>query len=264
MPLDQVKVVLTVTDPAVRDEVIAEHLRSMERQLEQTKTAVASLRRLLEGGGPPSLDFAFQTFTSTPALLVSARVAWDETFVWLRDTLVDLRREIGSDAALLGGFWAQALGDELDPGAGKQFASIGLHDSRRTSTRWCFAQLPEGKSTKNQMHPDLITEDLEAEVERPVGLGATWKANAPKSGSCTFWGPAPRPARQRAPPPGAPHPISSVVSGIGGLRCRWEGGLFGAVSGVREGAAGALPTHPPRFQRCSAALATLCSASSGR
>jgi effector-binding domain-containing protein len=103
MPLDQVKVVLTVTDPAVRDEVIAEHLRSMERQLEQTKTAVASLRRLLEGRGPPSLDFAFQTFTSAPALLVSARVAWDETFVWLRDTLVDLRREIGSDADLRGG-----------------------------------------------------------------------------------------------------------------------------------------------------------------
>jgi DNA-binding transcriptional MerR regulator len=103
MPLEQVKVVLTVNDPAVRDEVITEHLRSMERQLEQTKTAVASLRRLLEGGGPPSLDFAFQTFTSSSALLVSARVAWDEVFVWLRDTLVDLRREIGSDADLRGG-----------------------------------------------------------------------------------------------------------------------------------------------------------------
>jgi glyoxalase superfamily protein len=27
------------------------------------------------------------------------------------------------------------------------------------------------------MHPDLITADLEAEVERLVGLGATWKAD---------------------------------------------------------------------------------------
>jgi DNA-binding transcriptional MerR regulator len=103
MSLDRVKVVLTATDPAARDEVIALHLRSMERQLAQTRTAVTSLRHLLEGGGSPSLDVAFHTLTSAPALLVSARVAWDEAFVWLRDTLADLRREIGSDADLRGG-----------------------------------------------------------------------------------------------------------------------------------------------------------------
>ena len=103
MPLDQVKVVLTATDPTERDEVIADHLRSMERQLAQTKTAVASLRRLLEGGGSPSPDVAFRTLTSAPALLVTAQVAWDEAFVWLRDTLADLRREIGPDADLRGG-----------------------------------------------------------------------------------------------------------------------------------------------------------------
>lgn len=42
-------------------------------------------------------------------------------------------------------FWAQALGQELDPGAGKAFASIGLRDSGRAEPRWCFAQVPEGK-----------------------------------------------------------------------------------------------------------------------
>ena len=104
MPLDQVKVVLTATDPAVRDEVIANHLRSMERQLEQTKTAVASLRRLLEGGGSPSSDIAFRTFAGASALLISGRVAWGaETGVWLRDTFADLHRELGSDTDLRGG-----------------------------------------------------------------------------------------------------------------------------------------------------------------
>jgi hypothetical protein len=82
-----------------------------------------------------------------------------------------------ADAAAVGGFWARALGQELDPGAGREFASIGLHDSGRTEPRWCFAQVPEGKSTKNRMHPDLITPDLGAEVERLVGFGATWKAD---------------------------------------------------------------------------------------
>ena len=82
-----------------------------------------------------------------------------------------------ADAARLGEFWAGALGQELDPGASKAFASIGLQDSGRTQPRWCFAQVPEGKTAKNRMHPDLITADLEAEVERLVGLGASRKAD---------------------------------------------------------------------------------------
>jgi hypothetical protein len=82
-----------------------------------------------------------------------------------------------ADAATLGEFWAQALGRELDPGAGKQFASIGLQDAGGSESRWAFAQVPEGKSVKNRMHPDLIAADLGAEVERLVALGATWKAD---------------------------------------------------------------------------------------
>ena len=80
-----------------------------------------------------------------------------------------------ADAAVLGEFWAQTLGQELDPGAGEEFASIGLNDSDRTAPRWCFAQVPEAKSAKNRMHPDLITGDLEAEVGRLIGLGASRK-----------------------------------------------------------------------------------------
>jgi hypothetical protein len=81
-----------------------------------------------------------------------------------------------ADAAELGAFWAGVLGRELDPGAGKQFASIGLQGSAGSGPGWCFAQVPEGKSAKNRMHPDLITPDLEAEVERLIGLGASRKA----------------------------------------------------------------------------------------
>src|SRR6204780_3565448 len=80
-----------------------------------------------------------------------------------------------ADAAAVGGFWARALGQELDPGAGREFASIGLRDSGRTEPRWCFAQVPEGKTAKNRMHPDPITADLEAEVGRLIGLGASRK-----------------------------------------------------------------------------------------
>jgi hypothetical protein len=88
-----------------------------------------------------------------------------------------------ADAAEVGRFWAQALGRELDPGAGKAFASIGLHDSGRTGPAWCFARVPEGKSAKNRMHPDLITADLEAEVERLTGLGASRQADVEMGGT---------------------------------------------------------------------------------
>ena len=87
-----------------------------------------------------------------------------------------------ADATVAGGFWARALGQELDPGAGKAFASIGLHDSGRAEPRWCFAQVPEGKSAKNRMHPDLITDDLEAEVRRLISLGASRKADVTMGG----------------------------------------------------------------------------------
>lgn len=87
-----------------------------------------------------------------------------------------------TDAAELGQFWSQALGRDLDPGAGRQFASIGLHDHAGTEPRWCFIQVPEGKSAKNRMHPDLITADLEAQVERLIGLGATRKEDVESGG----------------------------------------------------------------------------------
>ena len=80
-----------------------------------------------------------------------------------------------TDAAAVGGFWAHALGQTLDSGAGREFASIGLHDADRPGPRWCFVRVHGSESPKNRIHPDLITCDLEAEVSRLVGLGASRK-----------------------------------------------------------------------------------------
>lgn len=82
-----------------------------------------------------------------------------------------------ADATVLGEFWAQAFGQKLDPDATKEFASIGAQESGRTEPCWYFVRVPEGKSAKNRMHADLTTDDLEAEVERLIGLGATRKAD---------------------------------------------------------------------------------------
>jgi DNA-binding transcriptional MerR regulator len=49
MPLDQIRAVLGAPDVDVRNQEIMAHLSRMERQLEQTQAAVASLRALLAG-----------------------------------------------------------------------------------------------------------------------------------------------------------------------------------------------------------------------
>jgi DNA-binding transcriptional MerR regulator len=119
MPLEQIKAVLCASDADERDRLIVAHLRSMQRQLEQTQATVASLRTLLEGGGPtPSVTLV--TIEPVHALMVHRTVAWDDTEGWLHDTLGDLRRRLeegdatrsGPDGALYSGeFFENHLGE---------------------------------------------------------------------------------------------------------------------------------------------------------
>jgi DNA-binding transcriptional MerR regulator len=97
MSLDQIGAVLRAADADERDRVIIDHLRSMEHQLEQTQATVASLRTLLEGG-VAAAEVELRQVGSVPALTTSDRVAWDDTEIWLRDTLGDLRRRLEPDA----------------------------------------------------------------------------------------------------------------------------------------------------------------------
>ncbi len=78
-----------------------------------------------------------------------------------------------ADAARLAAFWAQVLGREVDKGANERFAAIGLADISAHELHYLFQQVPEGKTAKNRVHPDLLVDDLEAEVRRLVDLGAT-------------------------------------------------------------------------------------------
>ena len=69
-------------------------------------------------------------------------------------------------------FWAEALGRSVAPGADAQNAVIE-GDPAVPGSRIGFHQVPEDKTVKNRMHLDLITTDLDAEVQRLVALGAT-------------------------------------------------------------------------------------------
>jgi DNA-binding transcriptional MerR regulator len=133
MPLDEVRLVLDASaraDPDERDRVILEHLQRMERQLEETRSSVASLRSLLEGT-TPELAVAVRADPGAWARTVTAEVAWDEAEAWLANAFASIhdgvaaRGEVatGPDGALYASDFFEAHAGEVvayvpvDPGA---------------------------------------------------------------------------------------------------------------------------------------------------
>jgi predicted enzyme related to lactoylglutathione lyase len=74
----------------------------------------------------------------------------------------------GSDIPRVAQFWADVLGQPVDPGATASFASVTTPDGLRLM----FHQVPEGKVVKNRVHLDLATGDYEIETGRLTTLGA--------------------------------------------------------------------------------------------
>jgi predicted enzyme related to lactoylglutathione lyase len=77
-----------------------------------------------------------------------------------------------SDPGRVADFWVEALGweksgDRVEPPNGGIYLE--------------FVQVPEGKTVKNRLHIGLNTRDLDAEVERLIGLGASlaWEETLP-------------------------------------------------------------------------------------
>lgn len=75
-----------------------------------------------------------------------------------------------NDPPALAGFWAGLLrGDVVDVRGEVAVRLPGASDG----PIMLFLPVPEGKVAKNRTHPDLHTDDLDAEVERAIALGAT-------------------------------------------------------------------------------------------
>ena len=78
-----------------------------------------------------------------------------------------------ADALVLGRFWADALGGELDEESTSDKAYVEAAGWGGPNL-W-FARVPEGKTAKNRVHFDLRAPggDIAAEVARLEALGAT-------------------------------------------------------------------------------------------
>lgn len=71
------------------------------------------------------------------------------------------------DALVLARFWGTVLEREVPDTATADFAQLAGVPA------WSFYAVPEPKTAKNRMHVDLEAADLQAEVSRLTGLGAT-------------------------------------------------------------------------------------------
>jgi Glyoxalase-like domain len=80
-----------------------------------------------------------------------------------------------SNAEALAGFWAGLLERDVDAGATREFASIGLAGAGSGSAAWMFHSVPEAgvpKRIKNRLHVDLGSENLDKAVAHAIDLGA--------------------------------------------------------------------------------------------
>lgn len=104
MPLDEIREVLTAPRVADRHEVISTHLARMEAQLAVTRTAVASLRGLLEAPAAP-VEIHYRSLPATPALVIRQTIDLADLSDWYGTA----RRELGAAGRVHGGLWSTEL-----------------------------------------------------------------------------------------------------------------------------------------------------------
>jgi DNA-binding transcriptional MerR regulator/effector-binding domain-containing protein len=137
MPLDSVRVVVTATSRRARNDAIAMHLDHMERQLEQTRDMVSSLRALLAdhvgtgpvGTGPVGVDeILVRTVEPISALQVRAVVASGDVEAWVGQAFGQLAKVAESrDLTMDGESGALFATSFFEDGKGPVTAFVGLN-----------------------------------------------------------------------------------------------------------------------------------------
>jgi DNA-binding transcriptional MerR regulator len=107
VPLPDVQRILRSPDPHARAALMADHLQRLESELDRTRTAVASLRRLLQPQ-PPPLAVELRAVPATTVAAVEGEVAHDEVLAWYSGAMAELDAVVGT-AGVPGGLYENAL-----------------------------------------------------------------------------------------------------------------------------------------------------------
>ncbi|SFJ75898.1 MerR family transcriptional regulator [Cellulomonas sp. KH9] len=108
LPLADVRRVLLAPDPGARAALVADHLRRLEAQLDRTRAAVVSLRRLLRPSASP-IDVELRVVAATTVAAVEDDVALDEVLGWYADATAELDAVVHEPAGPPGGSYDNAL-----------------------------------------------------------------------------------------------------------------------------------------------------------
>ncbi|MGI8708396.1 MAG: VOC family protein [Actinomycetota bacterium] len=91
-----------------------------------------------------------------------------------------------NDPDVMGRFWSQVTGREVVD-HGQEDPYWALVDPERRDVTLLLQKVAENKRTKNRVHLDLHTPDLDAEVKRVMGLGARLVGRYEEDGEIWVW-----------------------------------------------------------------------------
>lgn len=108
VPLPDVERILRSPDPGVRAALVTDHLRRLESELDRTRAAVASLRRLLQPE-PAPLDVELRAVPATTVAAVEEVVEHDHVVAWYAGAMAELDAVVDGPTGAPGGLYDNAL-----------------------------------------------------------------------------------------------------------------------------------------------------------
>jgi DNA-binding transcriptional MerR regulator len=95
MPVSEVRGVLATADPEARSALIARHLDRLETQLDETRGAVTSLRRLLQPA-PAPIEVELRVTSPVTTAAIRAQVSHGEILSWYSAAMSELDQALAS------------------------------------------------------------------------------------------------------------------------------------------------------------------------
>jgi DNA-binding transcriptional MerR regulator len=108
VPLVDVQRILRAPDAGVRAALVAEHLQRLESELDRTRAAVASLRRLLRPDPAPA-QVEVRSVPATTVAAIEDDVAHDHVLAWYAGAMAELDAAVREPTGPPGGLYDNAL-----------------------------------------------------------------------------------------------------------------------------------------------------------
>lgn len=143
MPVSEIRAVLVASDPAVRNELIAAHLRRLEADLSRTQSAVASLRDILERP-IKGRSVERRRIEPTPAIAIRETIRAKDALAWFLGAMAELSATVKAQGLAQtgapGGIFANQL---FSQGRGEASLFIPCEGPVRSTARVSGCIIPQ-------------------------------------------------------------------------------------------------------------------------